>query len=75
MKENLSIFFFVIGGVGVYMSPEQKRQWPPGCVTKVAKNAFCKRALRYQFQEKTQAVYRIIKKREQDKIYSVYKFL
>ena len=36
-----------------YMSPEQQRQWPPGCVTKIAKNAFCKRALRYQYQEKT----------------------
>ena len=23
-----------------YMSPEQQRQWPPGCVTKIAKNAF-----------------------------------
>ena len=23
-----------------YMSPEQQRQWSPGCVTKIAKNAF-----------------------------------
>ena len=44
-----------------HMSPEQQRQWPHGCVTKIAKNAFCKRTLRYQYQEKTQTVYRIIK--------------
>ena len=35
-----------------YMSPEQKRQCPPGCVTKIAKNALHKRAFGYQFQEK-----------------------
>ena len=47
-----------------HMSPEQQRQWPPGCVTKIAKNAFCKRAFRYQYQEKTQILYRIIKKKD-----------
>ena len=36
-----------------YMSTEQQRQWPDGCVTKIAKNAFCKRALGYQYQEKS----------------------
>ena len=47
-----------------YMSLEQQRQWPHGCVTKISKNAFCKRPLRYQYQEKTQTLYRIIKKKD-----------
>ena len=47
-----------------YTSPEQWRQWPPGCVTKIAKNAFHKRALRYQYEGKTQTLYRIIKKKD-----------
>ena len=46
-----------------YMSPEQWRQWPPGCDTKIDKNAFCKRDLTYQYQEKKQTLYRIIKKK------------
>ena len=36
-----------------YMSPEQQRQWSHGCVTKIAKNTLCKRALRDQYQEKS----------------------
>ena len=44
-------------------------------VSKIAKNAFCKKALWYKFQEKTQDLYRITKKKEQGKIASVYKFL
>ena len=35
-----------------YMSLEQQRQWWDGCVTKIAKNAFHKRALRYWYQAK-----------------------
>ena len=48
-----------------YMSPEERRQWPPRCVTKIAKNVFCKRDLWYEFQEKMQTLYRIINKKDQ----------
>ena len=58
-----------------YMSLEHKRQWPPGCVTKIAKNTYCKRDLRYQFQEKPQPLYRIIMKKDHGKMSLVYKFL
>ena len=47
-----------------HMLLEQQRQWPHGCVTKIAKNAFHNRALRYQHQRKTQTLYRIIKKKD-----------
>ena len=49
-----------------YISPEQQRQWPHGCDTMIGKNAFHKRALRFQLQEKTQTLYRIIKKKDTD---------
>ena len=47
-----------------YMSPEQWMQLSPGYVTKIAKTAFCKRALKYQYPEKCQTLNRIIKKKD-----------
>ena len=47
-----------------YMSLKQCRQQPHGCATKIAKNVFHKKALRYQYQEKIQTLYRTIKKKD-----------